>query len=144
MFEITKADDISILHLYGELTLLEMEILEKTIRSFKKRHYYKILLDLTGVDHVHFEVTKKLADQAVELRTKNGDIKLAHANEKTRQVFQFTGADQYLEDYSSTSEAILSFLKGTAPEAVSELEVEMQMKEESAKGRPIRHNAFLN
>ena len=112
MFDVTKANDVSILHLYGELSLLEMELLEKTIRSFKKNRHFKILLDMAGVDHVHYEVTRKLAVQAVRLKNQRGDIKLANVNENNRQVFKFTGADQYLEDYSSVSDAILSFLKG--------------------------------
>lgn len=112
MFDISKAHDVSILHLYGELSLLEMELLEKTIRSFKKSQHYKILLDLAGVDHVHYEVTRRLAVQAVRLKNREGDIKLANLNENNRKIFKFTGADQFLEDYSSVSDAILSFLRG--------------------------------
>ncbi len=112
MFDVSKAYDVSILHLYGELSLLEMELIEKTIRSFKKSKHYKILLDMAGVDHVHYEVTRKLAVQAVRLKNQRGDIKLANVNETSRQIFKFTGADQFLEDYSSVSDAILSFLKG--------------------------------
>ncbi len=111
MYDITRADDISILHLYGEISLLEMEMLEKTLRSFKKRNFRKILLDLAGVDHMHFEVARRLADQANKLRAENGGLKIACSNEETKAVIRFTGADQFLEDYSTVSEAILSFLR---------------------------------
>lgn len=117
MYEITKANDISILHLYGEISLLEMELLEKTIRSLKRHQQCKILLDLAGVDHLHFEVTCKLAREAARLRLENGELKLTGMNQQLRQIFRFTGADQYLEDYSTVSEAILSFLKETRQNA---------------------------
>ncbi len=111
MIEASRAHDISILNLYGELTLLEMEILEKTILSFKKRKHYKILLDFAGVDHVHFEVTRRLAEQALIFRMRRGDIKLVNLNENNRQIFRFTGADQHIQDYSSKADAMLSFLR---------------------------------
>lgn len=111
MIEINKADDISILSLYGELTLLELEVLERTIQSFKKSQQYKILLDFAEVDHVHFEVTRRLAEHSLLFRLRHGDIKLANMNDNTREVFKFTGADQYMEDYASKADAILSFLR---------------------------------
>ncbi len=117
MYEITRASDISILHLYGELSLLEMELLEKTIRSLKRHQQCKILLDLTGVDHLHFEVARKLVREANQLRLQNGELKIAGINQQVRHIFQFTGADQFLEDYSSISDAILSFLKETRQNA---------------------------
>ena len=111
MIEVTKASDISILSMYGELTLMEMEILEKTIESFKKSQHYKILLNLAGVDHVHFEVTKRLVGEAYKLREQDGDLRLTGVDQDTRNVFKFTGADQHIKDYSSISDAILSFIR---------------------------------
>lgn len=111
MFEVSKVNDISILHLYGDLALLEVELIEKTIQSFKKCNHYKILLDMAEVDYLHFQVAQKLVREANDLRLKEGDLKLAQSNEQTREILKFTGADQSLEDYSSVSEAILSFLK---------------------------------
>lgn len=111
MFEITKANDIAILHLYGEIAQLEMELIQKIIHSFKCHDQNKILLDLARVDHVHFEAVKKWAEEARELRNRQGDLKLIRPSPNTREILKFTGVDQHLQDYASVSEAILSFLK---------------------------------
>lgn len=111
MFEFSRVHDISVLHLYGELSLLEMEMLGKTIHSLKKHRYYKILLDLSGVDHVHYQVMHALARQAMALKEKRGGLKLAHVSDEMQKILKFTGADQVLEDYATLSEAILSFLR---------------------------------
>lgn len=111
MFDITKVQDISILHLHGEISLLEFEMIQRIIDSFKRHHHLKILLDLAQVDYIHFKAIYHLARKAVELRSFEGDLKLASLNSKTKQVLVFTGADQYLTDYATVGEAVLSFLK---------------------------------
>lgn len=111
MFDITKVQDISILHLHGEISLLEFEMIQRIIDSFKRHHHLKILLDLAQVDYIHFKAIYHLARKAIELRSCEGDLKLASLNPKTRQVLVFTGADQYLTDYATVGEAVLSFLK---------------------------------
>jgi anti-anti-sigma factor len=111
MYDISKVDDISILHLYGEISLLEMELIQKLIASLKKNHHTKILIDLAKVDHVHFQAVQRWADEALVLQAAEGDLKIASPNPSTRQVLQFVGADQHLKDYASISEAILSFLR---------------------------------
>lgn len=108
--EITKVDDISILHLFGEVSFLEMECIENTLHSLKKLRHNKVLIDMTSVDHVHYLVIKRLINNALTLREVHGDLKLVHPNSETKEVIRFTGADQFLEDYASISEAILSFL----------------------------------
>ena len=111
MFEISKANDIAILHLYGEISLLEMQKVQELIYSLKKHNHNKILIDLANVDHLHFEAVKRWAMEAMELREKNGDLKIVFPNDQARKMMTFTGADQYLKDYSNVAEALLSFLK---------------------------------
>src|SRR3989338_8451079 len=111
MFEISKANDIAILHLYGEIALLEMQKVQELIYSLKRHNNNKILIDLALVDHVHFEAVKRWALEAKTLREKNGDLKIALPNNQTRMMLKFTGADQYLKDYSSVADALLSFLR---------------------------------
>ncbi|MBI4411818.1 MAG: STAS domain-containing protein [Deltaproteobacteria bacterium] len=111
MFDVTKADDVSILHLYGDLSLMEMEFLEKAIQSFKNCRHTKIVLDLARVDYLHLRAAQSLARQAVELRRNDGDLKITGAGDQLREALKFVGADQGLKDYASIAEAILSFLK---------------------------------
>lgn len=108
--EVTKVHDISILHLFGEVSFMEMERIEQTLHSLKKSRHNKVLIDMTSVDHVHYLVIKRLINNALTLREVHGDLKLVHPNSETKEMIRFTGADQFLEDYASVSEAILSFL----------------------------------
>lgn len=116
MFPITKVADISILHLYGEITLLEVDLVEAMICSLKNHCHHKIVIDLAQVDHVHFSALKKWVAQAAHLREKNGDIRINQPNQVMRWIMQFTGADQHIKDYSSLGDAILSFLNHPGPE----------------------------
>lgn len=111
MFDISWVSGISVLHLYGEVSQLEAELIERLIASLKKSDHKKILLDLAQVDHVNLQAVQRLSEQAKRLQQEEGDLKLVAVGEKSKQMLQFTGADQYLKDYSSLADAILSFLK---------------------------------
>lgn len=116
MYEITKVHDISILHLFGEISLLECELIEKLFNSFKKHQHNKIILDLSQVDHIHFKAVEQWAVAAKELQERSGGLKIASAKKEAQNIFKFTGADQSMEDYSTAGEAILSFLAIPDPE----------------------------
>lgn len=109
--EVTKVHDISVLHLFGEVSLMELDQIERVLSSLKKSQNHKVILDMTSVDHIHYQVVKRLVENAITLRSRNGDLKLVSVNTDARSIMQFTGADQYLEDYATISEGILSFLK---------------------------------
>ena len=89
---------------------MEIDRIGQTLESLKRNEHYKVLLDMTNVDHIHYRVMKHLVASAEGFRDQDGDIKMAQLSDETKQVIQFTGADQYLEDYATISEAILSFL----------------------------------
>lgn len=110
MLEFSKVHDISILHLYGEISQMEMEMVEKALKSLKSSAHHKVLIDLAQVDYLHLKAVKLWAKKAKEFKAKDGDIKLVQANEDIRHMLKFTGADRDLQDYASASEAILSFL----------------------------------
>lgn len=110
--EITKVNDISILHLFGEVSFMEIDRIERVLGNLGKSLHNKVLIDMTWVDHVHYMVVKKLVMSAEEFRRRRGDLKLVNLSPETRELMRFTGADQFLEDYASIAEAILSFLKG--------------------------------
>lgn len=109
--EVTKIHDISVLHLFGEVSLMELDQIERVLNSLKKSHSRKVLLDMSSVDHIHYQVVKRLVESAITLRAQKGDLKLASVNAEALQVIRFVGADQHLEDYATISEGILSFLK---------------------------------
>ena len=110
MVRISKLHDVSILHLYGEVSLLEMEMMEKIFASLHRHRHTKVLVDLAEVEHLHYRVFRQWIEAAEKFRSTQGDLKLANAGETATLLLKFTGADQYLADYSSLSDAILSFL----------------------------------
>lgn len=109
--EVSRVHDISVLHLFGEVSFLEVDQIERVIHNLREAKNHKIILDMTSVDHIHYMVVKRLIANALELRSSHGDIKIVNLNPENRAIFRFTGADQYLEDYATISEGILSFLK---------------------------------
>lgn len=109
--EISKVHDISILHLFGEVSFMEIDRIEELLESLKRTRNNKVLIDMTSVDHIHYLVIKRLIQNALSFRDVNGDIKLVNVGDETKEIIRFTGADQFLEDYATISEAILSFLK---------------------------------
>jgi len=108
--EVSKLHDISVLHLFGEVSFMEIDYIEKTLSSLKKTNNNKILIDMTSVDHIHYLVIKRLVENVVRFRENKGDIKLVNVKAEAKELIRFTGADQFLEDYATISEAILSFL----------------------------------
>ncbi|MBF0107486.1 MAG: STAS domain-containing protein [Deltaproteobacteria bacterium] len=109
--EVSKVHDISILHLFGEVSLMEMDRIETALRSFQNSNSKKILIDMASVDYVHYFVIKRLVKKASLFREDEGDIKLVSLKNEVKEMIRFTGADQFLEDYATISEAILSYLK---------------------------------
>lgn len=109
--EVSKVHDISILHLFGEVSLMEMDRIEQALRSFQSSNNKKVLIDMTSVDYIHYFVIKRLVSNASHFRAGDGDIKLVSLKNEVKEMIRFTGADQFLEDYATISEAILSYLK---------------------------------
>lgn len=109
--EISRVHDISVLHLFGEVSFMELDQIERVISNLRESKSHKIILDMTSVDHIHYMVVKHLIASAEELRAQHGDIKVVNLSPEGREIFRFTGADQHLEDYATISEGILSFLK---------------------------------
>ena len=109
--ELTRVHDISVLHLFGEVSFLEIDQIERVLGSLQRSQNHKVILDMTNVDHIHYVVAKRLVSSALRLRAERGDLKLVNLSVDTKNVFRFTGADQHLEDYATISEGILSFLK---------------------------------
>lgn len=111
MMEVSRVHDISVLHLFGEVSFLEIDQIERVLSSLKRSRNHKVILDMANVDHIHYVVAKRLVSNAIQLRAESGDLKLVSLNPDTKNIFRFTGADQHLEDYATISEGILSFLK---------------------------------
>lgn len=108
-FEIHRVEDISVIGPVGELDRHESNQILGKIRGLIERQWDKIILDLRGVEHVHYRFLSDLLPLATVLSLSAGGIKLANLRSEVKRVLTITGADRYLETYESVADAILSF-----------------------------------
>ncbi|EKD41447.1 MAG: hypothetical protein ACD_73C00719G0001, partial [uncultured bacterium] len=97
MFEFSKINEVAILHLFGELSSLEIDWVAHVMESFKKCKRHKFLADLAYADHVHFQAVRHWAVSTQDLASINGDV---------GRFKKFAGADQHMKDYSLVAEVM--------------------------------------
>jgi anti-anti-sigma factor len=109
MYEISSVDDVTVLHLSGEVSHTEMLTIENVIGKLMKTSKNKIVLNFKKVEHVNYKTISRLLENATTLRSLEGDLKCASLNHYNQKIFKFTGADQVVESYDSVYDAIMSF-----------------------------------
>lgn len=109
MYELTTMDDVSVLHLRGELSYLEMTEIEGVLRGLMDSRQVKVVLNFKGVEHINYKTLSFLLDRAYRFRRLSGDLKCASMTPYTRNIFRFTGAYQQVEAYETVYDAVMSF-----------------------------------
>jgi anti-anti-sigma factor len=112
MFELSTFDDVSVLHLSGEVSYSEMSQIEGILGELLSSAKTKVVLNFQKVEHVNYKTIKNLLDEALKLRRLEGDLKCASMNRYNKNIFRFTGADQVVESYDSVYDAVMSFHDG--------------------------------
>ncbi len=115
MYSLDQVKDVSIVNLLGELDQECVLALKMLIQQLLSKQMSKLVLNFASVEHVHFKSLQEILEQALKLRKFSGDLKFAQLTPYTRSIFKFMGVDQFLEDYASVDEAILSFDLGFEP-----------------------------
>lgn len=109
MYEISTVDDVTVLHLTGEVSHSEMHQIEGMLGELIISNKHKVVLNFQKVDHVNYKTIFRLLDRVTKLRSLAGDLKCASMNSYTQKIFRFTGADQIVESYDSVYDAVMSF-----------------------------------
>lgn len=109
MYPMEHIDDITILQLFGEVNLPEMNLLAGVLSKLMTTSQNKIVLNFEEVEHINYKALQTLLEGTLKLRSLQGDLKCASLNQYTHNIFRFTGTDQVMEAYESVSEAVLSF-----------------------------------
>jgi len=109
---IQRVDDISVLHLSGEIDPVDGGRWLKRIQALMKREFSKIVINLGEVDHIHYRFLAELVTLARVSSVMAGGIKLANVTPYHRNIIRFTGVERFFETYDSVAEAILSFPSG--------------------------------
>jgi anti-anti-sigma factor len=112
MFELSNFDDVSVVHLSGEVSHLEMSQITEILGELLSSAKIKVVLNFQKVEHVNYKSLQALLDEAIKLRRLEGDLKCASLNHYTKNIFRFTGADQVMESYDSVYDAVMSFHGG--------------------------------
>jgi anti-anti-sigma factor len=112
MFEMTTFDDVSVLHLSGEVSYPEMSQIAEMLGELLDSAKTKIVLNFQKVEHVNYKSIQSLLEEAFKLRRLEGDLKCASLSRYNKNIFRFTGADQLVESYDSVYDAVMSFHGG--------------------------------
>src|SRR3990167_4310928 len=109
MLELQNYEDIAVIHLEGELGLSEMGQVSETLFSLLKNRKKKVVLNFREVEHVHYLSIPALVQKISMLKNYQGDLKFAEMNDYTKDIFRFVGVQDFVENFDTVSEAVLSF-----------------------------------
>ncbi len=109
MLELQNFEDIAVINLEGELGPNEMGVVSETLLSLLKKQKKKVVLNFREVEHVHYLSISSLVKKIFDLKNYQGDLKFAEMNDYTKSIFRFVGAEDFVENFDSVSEAVLSF-----------------------------------
>ncbi len=90
----------------------EFELAHMNEELFRLAHYHcnKVILDLSGVEHVHYRGLRALALRARLLREAGGDLKLVGLSPYLVTIFCAAGVSEEFERYDSVDAAKAAFV----------------------------------
>lgn len=97
--------DVATIRCEGELAQLELDHLCDEVFRLTNRGRIKLVLDLSGVDHLDYRGLGALATRARLLRKAGGDLKLAGLSAYTAALFRAAGVDEDFEMYATADDA---------------------------------------
>lgn len=107
---VRENDDIRIVDVNGDLdSYIAATDLRKELESLVSGKNYKIIVNLSNVEHISSTAVGALVGISKQVRRKNGDLKVCGLSEGLQRTFDLVGASKVLEMYSSESDAIASF-----------------------------------
>ena len=93
----------------GVIDTLTASELEEVIDSLLKRHRYRIVIDLAGVDYISSAGWGIFISHIRDVRANDGDIKLSGMVSDVYEIFQLLEFDNILQAFPSVDEATRSF-----------------------------------
>ena len=126
MVEISKMSDVSILHLFGQISLLEMDwvsgMMEIAGQSVDKKAWFH----LAQTDHDLFQAVKKNIARTPSLSDSQN----------------FSGADQRMRDYSAVADSVLSLIN--QPVSPVKVTMDQSVKKSRLDGRMVTMGLFYH
>jgi len=98
-------DQISEIRVDGVIDTLTAGELEEVIDTLLKRDRYRIIVDLAGVDYISSAGWGIFISHIKQVRSNEGDIKLANMVPNVREIYELLEFDNVLKAYESTDAA---------------------------------------
>lgn len=98
-------DKISEIRVDGVIDTLTAGELEEVIDTLLKRDRYHIIVDLAGVDYISSAGWGIFISHIKQVRSHEGDIKLANMVPNVREIYELLEFDNVLKAYDSTDAA---------------------------------------
>ena len=103
------ADGISEVRIDGVIDTMTASELEEVIDSLIRRNRHRILIDLAGVDYISSAGWGILISHIKDIRTNEGDIKLANMVPNVYEIYQLLEFDNVLRAHPSIDSARREF-----------------------------------
>ena len=108
-FHITKEDDITIVHIIGDLVAGKLYDIKKQTNELLTEDNPKIILDFTDVNFMDSSGVGFLINTLKTLASKNIALKIANINATVTNVLKQMKLYSFFEHYESVDEALESF-----------------------------------
>ncbi len=141
--------EVSEVRVDGVVDTLTANELEQVIDSLLRRGRYKIVIDLAGVDYISSAGWGIFISHIKDVRSHEGDIKLAGMVPDVHEIFELLEFDKVLQIFSSVDEAIERFGHGPGAsggkkkEARTKLTVVSEVAPTAGDGGVARTEAYI-
>jgi len=107
---VREHEDICIVDISEDLgSYIAATDLRKELESLVRQKSFKLIVNLSNVEHISSTAVGALVGIAKQTRNKKGDLKIYGLSENLKRTFDLVGASKVLEIYDSENDAISSF-----------------------------------
>ncbi len=108
-FSQTTRDDVMIVTIKGNITIVNRDQLRGVLDGFIKSNYVKIVLDGGSLGYVDSSGLGVLSIKVKKFKELGGNITFANLSEVLQHELELTRLDQFFNVYDSVEEAVASF-----------------------------------
>lgn len=107
--KLVKRMGIGVIRLFGDLDMEDIVVLRNLISRLLAENCGQIVLDFERVQHINATGLGILAERQMQVRKRQGDLRVAGLNSYLQNIFELTGIQRVFRAYSSVEEAVRSF-----------------------------------
>jgi anti-sigma B factor antagonist len=104
-----QRQNVTIMELHGQLDSITSSEVERNLEKLLDKKQWRIVVDLKNITYVSSAGWGIFMGILKEIKTNQGDLKLAGINDDVMEVFKLLEIESFLPAYNTASEAVLSF-----------------------------------